>query len=344
MDHVTEIATETGADRAPAVRTILVAGGAGFLGSHLCERLLDRGNTVVCLDDYSTGAPGNVAHLREHERFRVVHHDVTEPPPPDLPTFDDVYNLACPASPVHYQRDPLKTALTSALGAWRLTMLARRDCARVFHASTSEVYGDPHVHPQPESYHGNVNPVGPRACYDEGKRFAETLLTDFGAVTGLPVRIARIFNTYGPRMCPNDGRVVSNFIVQALRDEDLTIFGDGSQTRSFCYVDDLIDGFEALMRLRGGSRSPVNLGNPAEISVLELAKTVIDMTGSRARIRRLPLPVDDPRRRRPDIGLARATLGWEPKVGLREGLDATIRYFEARLSAGSRADAAAALA
>jgi UDP-glucuronate decarboxylase len=320
----------------------LVTGGAGFLGSHLCASLIDRGHEVYCLDDMSTGREANVAPLKASGRLNVVAQRVEDDLPADLPRLDEIYNLACPASPVHYQADPVRTALTSALGARNMLLRAERDGARVLHASTSEVYGDPDIHPQTESYNGNVNAVGPRACYDEGKRFAETLFTDFARTRGVSVRIARIFNTYGPRMHPDDGRVVSNFIVQALRGEDLTVYGEGSQTRSFCYVDDLIAGFDALMHADGPIDGPVNLGNPVEITVAELARTILAMTGSRARLVRKPLPVDDPRRRCPDIGKARRALGWEPRVGLEQGLRATIAYFEAELGAGRAAAPSAA--
>lgn len=320
------------AGKARSARRILVTGGAGFLGSHLCDLLLAQGHEVVSVDNYFTGSARNLEIASENPRFRAIEHDITVPIPEDLPRFDEIYNLACPASPVHYQMDPLKTALTSAGGVWNVMARARRDNARIFHASTSEVYGDPTVHPQPEGYHGNVNPIGPRACYDEGKRFAETILSDFTRSTGLPVRIARIFNTYGPRMHPEDGRVVSNFIVQALLGRDLTIYGSGRQTRSFCFMDDLIAGFDALMHAPGATAEPVNLGNPHEITVLELAEMVLDMVGGRSRILRLPLPVDDPQRRRPDISRAQNILGWKPRVPLADGLAATIRYFDRRLS------------
>lgn len=313
-------------------RTILVTGGAGFLGSHLCDLLLRQGHSVTSLDNYFTGSLNNLGNAFESPGFRAVEHDITQPIPEGLPPFDEIYNLACPASPVHYQLDPLKTAMTSAMGVWNVMARARHDGARVFHASTSEIYGDPTVHPQTEAYHGNVNPIGPRACYDEGKRFAETILTDFSRSTGLPVRITRIFNTYGPRMHPQDGRVVSNFIVQALLGRDLTIYGSGRQTRSFCFVDDLIAGFDALMHAPAATVEPVNLGNPHEITVIELAEMVLDMVGGRSRILRLPLPTDDPQRRKPDITRARNLLGWQPRVPLSEGLAATIRYFDERLS------------
>ena len=302
---------------------VLVTGGAGFLGSHLCDRLMARGDDVLCLDNYFTGSKSNVAHLVGHPRFELIRHDVTEPFRFEV---DRIYNLACPASPPHYQFNPIKTVKTSVLGAIHCLGLARRVGARVFQASTSEVYGDPAVHPQPESYWGHVNPIGLRSCYDEGKRVAETLFMDYHRQNGVDVRIARIFNTYGPRMNPSDGRVVSNFIVEALRGEDLTVYGDGSQTRSFCYVDDLIEGFVRFMD-QEGMAGPVNLGNPGEFTMLQLAEHVIRLTGSRSRIAFRPLPLDDPRQRQPDIGLARRTLGWEPKVGLEEGLLRTIQYF-----------------
>jgi UDP-glucuronate decarboxylase len=316
-------------------RLCLVTGGAGFLGSHLCTLLADRGDRVWCLDDMSTGRRANLAHLRD-AGLVILDRRVEDDLPGDLPGFDEIYNLACPASPVHYQSDPVRTALTSALGARNMLARAERDGARVFQASTSEIYGDPDVHPQPESYNGNVSPVGPRACYDEGKRFAETLFSDFARTGRATVRIARIFNTYGPRMHPEDGRVVSNFIIQALRGDDLTLYGDGSQTRAFCYVDDLVAGFDALMHA-DGVEGPVNLGNPSEITVGELARMILDLTGSRSRIVSTPLPVDDPRRRCPDIGKARRLLGWEPRVGLKEGLLSTVRYFESLLASGRRA-------
>jgi len=318
----------------------LVTGGAGFLGSHLCTLLVGRGDHVHCLDDLSTGAAVNIAHLRDSPRFTLVRHDVTDPLPGGLPRFDEIYNLACPASPPHYQADPVKTALTSALGARNMLLRAEADGARIFQASTSEIYGDPDIHPQPETYHGNVNPIGPRACYDEGKRFAETLFTDFARSRRADVRIARIFNTYGPRMDRDDGRVVSNFIVQALRGESLTLYGDGSQTRSFCYVDDLISGFDALMQAGGPIDGPVNLGNPVETTVGELAELILKLTNSSSRIERRPIPVDDPRRRRPDITRARTVLGWEPRVPLADGLAATIAYFDRLLAAPARGGAA----
>ena len=302
---------------------ILVTGGAGFLGSHLCERLLREGHEVICLDNFFTGRKRNIAHLRDHPDFEIVRHDVTEPFKFEV---DQIYNLACPASPPHYQHNPIKTIKTSILGAIHCLGLAKRVKARVLQASTSEVYGDPEVHPQPESYKGSVNPIGIRACYDEGKRCAETLFFDYHRQHEVDIRVVRIFNTYGPRMLPDDGRVVSNFIVQALRGQDLTIYGDGTQTRSFCYVEDLIDGFIRLMdhpTLTG----PVNLGNPGEFTMLQLAELVLQKTGGPSRIVHLPLPGDDPKQRQPDITLARSELGWEPTVALREGLDSTIGYF-----------------
>ncbi len=303
----------------------LVTGGAGFLGSHLCDRLVERGHQVVCVDNFFTGQYDNVAHLAGNPRFEVVEHDVVEPLSCEV---DDIYNLACPASPVHYQYDPVHTLKTSVLGTMNLLGLAKSRGARMLLASTSEVYGDPEVLPMVESYRGNVNTIGPRACYDEGKRCAETLMYDYHRCHGVGIRIARIFNTYGPRMHPEDGRVVSNFIVQALKGEPLTIYGDGSQTRAFCYVDDLIDGLMALMNLRDAAAGPVNLGNADMFTVLELAELVRELTGSRSHIVRKPLPVDDPKRRRPDISLARTTLGWQPRVPLRDGLAKTIEYFD----------------
>jgi UDP-glucuronate decarboxylase len=311
----------------------LVTGGAGFLGSHLCDRLLGEGHEVVALDDLSTGSLANVAHLAAHRRFRLVEHDVQRPYHFEV---DRIYNLASPASPPHYQRDPIRTTLTNVLGALHALELAHRTGARVLQASTSEVYGDPEVHPQPESYRGCVNPIGVRACYDEGKRCAESLAMDYARTRGVPIRIARIFNTYGPRMAPDDGRVVSNFVVQALRGQDLTVYGDGSQTRSFCYVDDLVDGLVRLME-HPGETGPVNLGNPAEMTVLELAREVQRLTGGKSRIIFRPLPKDDPRQRKPVIDRARSVLGFAPQVSLRDGLAATIESFRDRLA---RADLA----
>jgi UDP-glucuronate decarboxylase len=312
----------------------LVAGGAGFLGSHLCEALLASGRQVVCLDNLGTGSIDNVRPLCDEPGFRLVMHDITRPLPEDLPVLDEIYNLACPASPVHYQADRVHTAKVCVLGVLHVLERAYRDGARVLQASTSEVYGDPEVHPQREDYRGHVNPIGPRACYDEGKRFGETLCTDFAAQTGLTVRIARIFNTYGPRMQVDDGRVVSNFIVQALRGEDITVYGDGAQTRSFCYVDDLVRGFQRLMAA-AYVPGPVNIGNPTEVTVQDLAQTVIRLTGSASRLLHQPLPVDDPRRRKPDIARAREWLDWEPEVALGEGLNRTIAYFARKLAGAS---------
>lgn len=302
----------------------LVTGGAGFLGSHLCERLLNDGHEVICLDNYFTGRMANVAHLRDNKCFELIRHDVTEP---ILLEVDRIFNLACPASPIHYQFNPVKTIKTSVMGAINMLGLAKRVYARILQASTSEVYGDPAVHPQTEDYWGNVNPIGIRSCYDEGKRVAETLFMDYHRQNKVDIRIVRIFNTYGPRMLPNDGRVVSNFIVQALNGEDLTIYGDGSQTRSFCYVDDLIEGFVRMMN-QEKIIGPVNIGNPGEFTMLELAKEVLDLTGSKSKIVYKPLPGDDPKMRRPDITLAKEALGWEPTIPLRKGLEKTIVYFD----------------
>jgi UDP-glucuronate decarboxylase len=309
-------------------KRVLVTGGAGFLGSHLCERLIGKGYDVLCLDNFFTGLKDHIAHLIAHPYFELMRHDISFPVHVEV---DEIYNLACPASPVHYQFDPVQTTKTSVLGAINVLSLATRIKARVFQASTSEVYGDPEIHPQPESYRGNVNPLGPRACYDEGKRCAETLFFDYYRQHGVPIRVARIFNTYGPRMHPNDGRVISNFILQALRGEPITLFGDGSQTRAFCYVDDMIEAFLRFMEHEDGITGPINLGNPQEISVRELAERVIALVGSRSRIELRPLPVDDPVQRCPDIALARKALGWEPRVPLDEGLKRTIDYFR-RLS------------
>ena len=302
----------------------LVTGGAGFLGSHLCERLLNDGHEVICLDNYFTGRMANVAHLRDNRNFELIRHDVTEP---ILLEVDRIFNLACPASPIHYQFNPVKTIKTSVMGAINMLGLAKRVKARILQASTSEVYGDPAVHPQTEDYWGNVNPIGIRSCYDEGKRVAETLFMDYHRQNKVDIRIVRIFNTYGPRMLPNDGRVVSNFIVQALNGEDLTIYGDGSQTRSFCYVDDLIEGFVRMMN-QDKIIGPVNIGNPGEFTMLELAKEVLELTGSKSKIVYKPLPGDDPKMRRPDITLAKKALGWEPTIPLRKGLEKTIVYFD----------------
>jgi UDP-glucuronate decarboxylase len=306
---------------------ILITGGAGFLGSHLSERLLNEGHEIICLDNFFTGRKTNVAHLRDNPRFELVRHDVCDPFKFEV---DQIYNLACPASPPHYQHNPIKTTKTSVLGAIHSLGLGKRVGARVFQASTSEVYGDPSVHPQPEGYHSNVNPIGIRACYDEGKRCAETLCFDYHRQNGVEIRVVRIFNTYGPRMLPDDGRVVSNFIVQALKGEDLTIYGEGSQTRSFCYVDDLIEGFVRLMN-HPTLIGPVNIGNPGEFSMLELAEMVLKKVGSKSKLIHLPLPGDDPKQRQPDITLAKSELGWEPTVPLETGLASTIDYFRTLL-------------
>ena len=306
------------------MKRILVTGGAGFLGSHLCDRLIKDGNDVLCVDNFFTGSKANIAHLVGNPYFELMRHDVTFPLYVEV---DRIYNLACPASPVHYQFDPVQTTKTSVHGAINMLGLAKRVKARIFQASTSEVYGDPVMHPQPESYWGNVNPVGPRSCYDEGKRCAETLFFDYYRQHNLPIKVARIFNTYGPRMHPNDGRVVSNFIVQALRGDDITIYGDGQQTRSFCYVDDMIEGFIRLMDSDGAITGPVNLGNPGEYTMLELAETILKLVGSSSRLVYKPLPQDDPRQRQPDITLAQSTLGWTPRVNLEDGLKETIDYF-----------------
>jgi UDP-glucuronate decarboxylase len=306
-------------------KRILVTGGAGFLGSHLCDRLLRDGHEVICLDNFFTGSRENVAHLRDEPRFEVMRHDVTFPMYLEV---DEIMNLACPASPIHYQTDPVQTTKTSVHGAINVLGLAKRLGIKIFQASTSEVYGDPQVHPQTEEYWGHVNPVGPRSCYDEGKRCAETLFFDYHRQVGLRIKVARIFNTYGPRMHPNDGRVVSNFIVQALLGEPLTVYGDGEQTRSFCYVDDLIEAIVRMMATPDSVTGPINLGNPGEFTVGDLARQVLELTGSRSPVRHLPLPQDDPVRRRPDIALARKTLDWEPRTPLAEGLPRTIAYFE----------------
>jgi UDP-glucuronate decarboxylase len=309
-------------------KRILVTGGAGFLGSFLCERLLREGHDVLCVDNYYTGSRDTLLHLLDDPHFEAIRHDITFPLYVEV---DEIYNLACPASPIHYQFDPVQTVKANVHGAINVLGLAKRTRAKIFQASTSEVYGDPAVHPQTEAYRGSVNPIGPRACYDEGKRCAETLFFDYHRQYGIEIRVARIFNTYGPRMHPNDGRVVSNFIVQALLNEPITLFGDGSQTRSFCYVEDLIEGFLKLMAMPSGFTGPVNLGNPEEFEVRELAEMVIEMTGSKSRIVSKPLPADDPTRRRPDIRQAREELGWQPTVPLRQGLEKTIAYFDAKL-------------
>lgn len=312
-------------------KRILVTGGAGFLGSHLCERLLRDNHDVLCVDNYFTGTRDNILHLLGDSHFEAMRHDVTFPLYVEV---DEIYNLACPASPIHYQFDPVQTTKTSVHGAINVLGLAKRLRAKIFQASTSEIYGDPTVHPQTEDYNGNVNPIGPRACYDEGKRCAETLFFDYHRQHRTRIRVARIFNTYGPRMHPNDGRVVSNFIVQALRGQPITMFGEGKQTRSFCYVDDMIDGFIRLMDAPDDVTGPINLGTPVEFTIEELARTVIELTGSRSKIQYQALPTDDPMQRRPDIGLARTKLGWEPKVSLETGLRHTIDYFDALLRAG----------
>jgi UDP-glucuronate decarboxylase len=305
-------------------KRILVTGGAGFIGSHLCERLLNEGNEVICVDNFFTGSKDNIKHLLNNPYFELIRHDITFPLYVEV---DEIYNFACPASPIHYQFDPVQTTKTSVMGAINMLGLAKRLKIRVLQASTSEVYGDPTVHPQKEDYWGNVNPIGPRACYDEGKRCAETLFFDYHRQHGLDIKVVRIFNTYGPRMLPNDGRVVSNFIVQALKGEDITVYGDGSQTRSFCYIDDMIDGIIKMMNSEKGFTGPVNLGNPAEFSILELAEIILKLTKSKSKIVFKPLPQDDPKQRRPDITLAKTKLNWEPKVSLEEGLIKTIEYF-----------------
>jgi UDP-glucuronate decarboxylase len=310
-------------------KSILVTGGAGFLGSHLCERLLAEGHQVLCLDNFATGSKLNISHLTGCEDFELLRHDVTFPLYVEV---DAIYNLACPASPIHYQRDPVQTTKTTVHGAINMLGLAKRLKCKIFQASTSEVYGDPEVHPQKEDYWGNVNPVGPRSCYDEGKRCAETLFFDYRRQHNLPIKVARIFNTYGPRMHPNDGRVVSNFIVQALRREPITIYGHGTQTRSFCYVDDMIEGFVRLMATPNDFTGPVNLGNAREFTMKQLADKVLELTGSRSKIVHQPLPIDDPKQRQPDISLANEKLGWMPKVQLDVGLERTIAYFDGLLS------------
>ncbi len=306
----------------------LVTGGAGFLGSHICERLLDQGHEVICLDNFFTGSKQNVAHLQDYANFELLRHDVIDPFKVEV---DRIYNMACPASPVHYQYNPIKTVKTSVMGAINCLGLAKRVGARILQASTSEVYGDPEIHPQPESYRGNVNPIGTRACYDEGKRCAETLFFDYHRENQVDIRVVRIFNTYGPRMAPDDGRVVSNFIVQALKGEDLTIYGDGSQTRSFCFVDDLV---EAILRTMEQEETvgPINIGNPVEFTIRELAEQVLKQVGSSSKLVEMPLPSDDPTQRKPDISLARKALGWEPKVQLADGLELAIPYFREAIS------------
>jgi UDP-glucuronate decarboxylase len=303
----------------------LVTGGAGFLGSHLCDYLLRQGRDVLCVDNFYTGTKGNTVGLMGKPYFELLRHDITFPLYVEV---DEIYNLACPASPVHYQNDPVQTTKVNVHGSINMLGLAKRLKARILQASTSEVYGNPDLHPQPESYWGNVNPIGPRACYDEGKRCAETLFFDYHRQHSLPIKVARIFNTYGPRMHPNDGRVVSNFILQALREEPITIFGEGSQTRSFCYVDDMVEGLSLLMKTPDEVTGPVNLGNPEECTILELAREILELTGSRSKIVFEPLPEDDPKKRQPDISLAKKLLGWAPKIGLKEGLARTIAYFD----------------
>lgn len=307
----------------------LITGGAGFIGSHLCDRLLDKGHEVLCVDNFFTGARSNITHLLDHKNFELTRHDVTHPL---FVEIDQIYNMACPASPIHYQFDPVQTTKTSVHGAINMLGLAKRTKARILQASTSEVYGDPAIHPQQEDYWGNVNPIGPRSCYDEGKRCAETLFFDYHRQHQLDIKVARIFNTYGPRMNPNDGRVVSNFIVQALKGEDITLYGDGDQTRSFCYVDDLVAGLIALMESPDGVTGPINLGNPGEFTIKELAENVIDLTGSASKMVHKPLPQDDPRQRQPDITRAKEQLDWEPSIKLRDGLTKTIAYFDGLLA------------
>jgi UDP-glucuronate decarboxylase len=319
-------------------KSLMVTGGAGFIGSHLCERLVQSGHDVLCVDNFFTGSKDNLLRLMDSKMFEVMRHDVTFPLYVEV---DEIYNLACPASPIHYQHDPVQTTKTSVHGAINMLGLAKRLRAKILQASTSEVYGDPQVHPQTEDYWGHVNPIGTRSCYDEGKRCAETLFFDYRRQHRLAIKVARIFNTYGPRMHPNDGRVVSNFIVQALRGEPITLYGDGAQTRSFCYVDDLVDGLVRLMATPDDVTGPMNLGNPREMTMLELAALVIELTGSRSKTLHAPLPADDPRQRQPDISLARETLDWAPRVELREGLAKTIAYFDDLLRTGAAAAAPA---
>jgi len=313
-------------------KRVLVTGGAGFLGSHLCERLLAQGAEVLCVDNFFTGRRSNVVHLLDNPLFELMRHDVTFPLYVEV---DEIYNLACPASPIHYQLDPVQTTKTSVHGAINMLGLAKRVRATIFQASTSEVYGDPDIHPQPESYWGHVNPVGPRSCYDEGKRCAETLFFDYHRQHGLKIKVGRIFNTYGPRMHPQDGRVVSNFIVQALQGRPITIYGDGAQTRSFCYVDDLIEGFLRMMATEDAVTGPINLGNPKEFTIRELADVIREVVGNRVPVIQLPLPQDDPKQRQPDITLARKILDWEPRVQLKQGIESTVAYFDKLLSANS---------
>ena len=308
---------------------ILITGGAGFIGSHLCERLINDGNDVLCLDNYFTGTKSNIVHLLDNHQFELMRHDVTFPLYVEV---DQIYNMACPASPIHYQYDPVQTTKTSVHGAINMLGLAKRVEARIFQASTSEVYGDPTQHPQQESYWGNVNPIGPRSCYDEGKRCAETLFFDYFRQHNLDIKVGRIFNTYGPRMRPDDGRVISNFIVQALTEKDITVYGKGDQTRSFCYVDDLVEGILRLMTTKKGVTGPMNLGNPIEYTILQIAEIIIDQIGSKSKIIFESLPEDDPKQRQPDISFAKSELNWEPKTQLKEGLDKTIHYFDQILS------------
>jgi UDP-glucuronate decarboxylase len=315
------------------IKRVLVTGGAGFLGSHLCERLRGQGHDVLCVDNYFTGRKDNIAHLLNDPHFEAMRHDVTHPL---FVEVDEIYNLACPASPIHYQFDPVQTTKTSVIGAINMLGLAKRVKAKILQTSTSEVYGDPVLHPQPESYRGNVNPIGPRACYDEGKRCAETLFFDYYRQHKVRIRVVRIFNTYGPRMHPNDGRVVSNFIVQALKNEPITLYGDGSQTRAFCYVDDMIDGFVRMMDAPDDITGPMNLGNPVETSVAELARLIIELTGARSKLVYRPLPVDDPIQRCPDISQATALLNWQPFTALRPGLQRTIDYFDGFLTGNGK--------
>lgn len=314
-------------------KRVLITGGAGFLGSHLCERLLDEGNDVICLDNYFTGTKQNINHLRENPHFELMRHDVTFPLYIEV---DEIYNLACPASPIHYQHDPVQTTKTSVHGAINMLGLAKRTGAKFFQASTSEVYGDPHVHPQREEYWGNVNPIGIRSCYDEGKRCAETLTFDYRRQHNMRVKVGRIFNTYGPRMHPNDGRVVSNFIMQALNNQDITLYGDGNQTRSFCYVNDLIEAFVRIMATGDDFTGPVNFGNPNEFTIKQLAEKVIELTGSKSKVIFEPLPSDDPMQRKPDISLARRELDWEPTIQLEEGLQKTIAYFDGLMKSSGK--------
>ena len=308
---------------------ILITGGAGFIGSHLCERLLNDGNDVLCVDNYFTGTKSNIIHLLDNHQFELMRHDVTFPLYVEV---DQIYNMACPASPIHYQYDPVQTTKTSVHGAINMLGLAKRVNARIFQASTSEIYGDPSQHPQTESYWGNVNTIGPRSCYDEGKRCAETLFFDYFRQHNLDIKVGRIFNTYGPRMRPDDGRVISNFIVQALTEKDITVYGEGDQTRSFCYVDDLVEGILRLMATEKGVTGPMNLGNPIEYTILEIAEIIIEQIGSKSKIIFEPLPEDDPKQRQPDISFAQSELNWEPKTQLKEGLDKTIQYFDQTLS------------